>query len=150
MAAMAPKLGAVLETALYVKDLPRATRFYEETMGLKPIHCDDRLCALDCGPGSVLLLFLRGETDKTLRLPGGEIPAHDGSGRLHFAMAIKQDDLEAWESHLLQSGVPIEGRMNWPRGGVESLFSRSRGQSDGAGYARLVVELLNWRLPSIC
>ncbi len=127
MAALAPRLGGVLETALYVKDLPRAARFYEETMGLKPLHRDDRLCALDCGPGSVLLLFLRGDTDKTLRLPGGEIPPHEGSGRLHFAMAIARDDLAAWELHLTQSGVLIEGRMNWPRGGASLYFRDPEG-----------------------
>ena len=37
MSASAPPLKGVLETALYVDDLPRARRFYEETFGLTPL-----------------------------------------------------------------------------------------------------------------
>lgn len=33
----APRIGAVLETAIYVDDLSRAGRFYEETLGLAPM-----------------------------------------------------------------------------------------------------------------
>jgi catechol 2,3-dioxygenase-like lactoylglutathione lyase family enzyme len=107
----APKIGAVLETAIYVDDLSRAGRFYEETW------------AFDCGPGSVLLAFLRGATAETLHLPGGEIPPHEGMGRLHFALAIAAADLGAWEARLAGLGVAIEARMNWPRGG-KSLYFR--------------------------
>jgi len=122
MSAVAPRIGAVLETALYVEDLAPAARFYEETMGLKPLYQDERLCAFDCGPGSVLLLFLRGSTGETVRLPGGEIPPHEGAGRLHFAFAIERDDLSAWEARLDERGVAIEARMNWPRGGTSIYF----------------------------
>lgn len=122
MTALAPKLGAVLETALYVDDLPRAERFYTQSLGLGALYRDDRLCALDCGPGSVLLLFLRGSTGETIRLPGGEIPPHEGTGRLHFAMAIAREDLEVWERRLRELDIPIEAQMNWPRGGVSLYF----------------------------
>ncbi len=122
MTALAPKLGAVLETALYVDDLPRAEEFYTRTLGLGALYRDDRLCAFDCGPGSVLLMFLRGSTGGTIRLPGGEIPAHEGTGRLHFAMAIAREDLKAWEQRLMDLDIRIEARMNWPRGGVSLYF----------------------------
>jgi catechol 2,3-dioxygenase-like lactoylglutathione lyase family enzyme len=118
----APRLGAVLETALYVEDLGRAENFYAQTLGLNAHFRDARLRALDCGPGSLLLLFQRGATLQTEHLPGGEIPPHGGAGRLHFAMAIAKQDLQAWESHLAACGVPIEARMNWPRGGVSLYF----------------------------
>jgi catechol 2,3-dioxygenase-like lactoylglutathione lyase family enzyme len=120
---LAPKIGAVLETAVYVDDLERAGRFYEETLGLKPLLRDSRMWAFDCGPGSVLLAFLRGTTSEMVHLPGGEIPAHEGVGRLHFALAIAADDLAAWEARLLERGVAIEARMAWPRGG-QSLYFR--------------------------
>jgi len=122
MSIPAPAIHGVLETALYVDDLPRAARFYEEAIGLTPLRSDDRLCALDCGPGSVLLLFQRGYTNETVRLPGGEIPPHDGAGRLHFALATAEADLGRWEERLACCGVAIEARMRWPRGGTSLYF----------------------------
>lgn len=123
MTTPAPKIEGSLETALYVDDLPRAAQFYERVLGLSPLSRDERLHAYDCGPGSVLLLFARGATSETLKLPGGEIPPHEGAGRLHFALAVRAQDLCAWEERLAANGVAIEGRMNWPRGG-KSLYFR--------------------------
>ena len=40
-----PRLNGVLETALYVDDLPRARHFYEAVLGLKQVFSDHRLCA---------------------------------------------------------------------------------------------------------
>src|SRR5215213_3358613 len=40
-----PALDGVLETALYVDDLPRARRFYEDVLGLKPVFADPLLGA---------------------------------------------------------------------------------------------------------
>lgn len=116
------KPKGVLETPLYVEDLERAERFYEATLGLSPLSRDARLVALDCGPGSVLLLFKRGTTSETVKLPGGEIPPHEGEGRLHFAFAIERADLPAWEARLACQGVAIEGRTDWPMGGKSVYF----------------------------
>ena len=119
----APKLNGVLETALYVDDLVRAARFYEDVLGLSALTSDARFRAYDVGGRSVLLLFQRGATLETVRLPGGTIPPHDGHGPLHMAFAIGSDDLAAWERHLERDGVEIEGRTAWPRGG-RSLYVR--------------------------
>jgi catechol 2,3-dioxygenase-like lactoylglutathione lyase family enzyme len=113
----------VLETSLYVDDLSRAGRFYEETLGLQPVAQDNRMWALDCGPASVLLLFKRGGTLERIELPGGAIPPHDGAGPLHLAFAIDAGELPDWEERLASKGVEIEARMKWPRGG-ESLYFR--------------------------
>lgn len=120
---MPPPLGAVLETALYVDDMPRARRFYEEVLGLAPMFADARLTAYGLGPGSALLLFLRGSTRTTVHLQGGTIPPHDGSGPVHFALAVAAADLAAWEAHLAAHGIAAEGRTDWPRGGA-SLYVR--------------------------
>ena len=122
-AAEGPRIVGVLETALYVDDLARAAQFYEHVLGLTVLVKDARLVAYDCGPGSVLLLFRRGTTGETVRLPGGEIPPHEGAGRLHFALAIRREDLGRFEERLTQRGVAIEAPMKWPRGG-ESLYFR--------------------------
>jgi catechol 2,3-dioxygenase-like lactoylglutathione lyase family enzyme len=118
-----PALKGVLETALYVDDLARARRFYEELFGLTPVFADERLCAFEIAAGSVLLLFPRGKTLETVVMPGGTIPPHDGHGPLHVAFAIGADDLADWERRLEAQGVAIEGRTVWPRGGT-SLYLR--------------------------
>lgn len=118
----APKLDGVIETALYVDDLGRARAFYEQVLGLTVLVGDERLCALDVGGRSVLLLFLRGATRETVTLPGGTIPPHDGHGPIHVALAVSTDALAEWDGYLGAAGVEIEGRTKWPRGGRSVYF----------------------------
>jgi catechol 2,3-dioxygenase-like lactoylglutathione lyase family enzyme len=118
-----PQLDAVLETALYVDDLPRAVRFYIDVMDLAPLYQDSRMCALSVGGKSVLLIFPRGGSLQTVHMPGGTIPPHDGSGPLHIAFAIAKGALAEWEMRLGKHGVAIEGRTVWKRGG-ESIYFR--------------------------
>jgi catechol 2,3-dioxygenase-like lactoylglutathione lyase family enzyme len=116
------RLDRVLETALYVDDLGRAAAFYADVLGLAALHADERLRAFAVGGSSVLLLFRRGASLETVRLPGGTIPPHDGSGPLHVAFAVAADALAAWEERLREHGVAIEGRTDWPRGGRSIYF----------------------------
>jgi catechol 2,3-dioxygenase-like lactoylglutathione lyase family enzyme len=118
-----PKLNSILETALYVDDLPRARKFYEMDLGLTLLRSDHRMCAFDVGARSVLLLFQRGASAETMIIPGGTIPPHDGHGPLHIAFAISAQDLTEWERSLQSRGILIEGRTMWPRGG-HSLYFR--------------------------
>jgi catechol 2,3-dioxygenase-like lactoylglutathione lyase family enzyme len=117
-----PKLSRVLETALYVADLDKAATFYGEVMGLPCIHADHRMCAYDVGGNSVLLLFPQGGSLQPIKTPGGSIPPHDGSGPMHVAFSIVADELEAWQDHLQAVGVSLQGRTEWPRGGVSLYF----------------------------
>lgn len=118
----APAIDGVLETSLYVADLDRAAAFYETVMGLSKIAADARFRAYDCGGATVLLLFLHGATSQTAHLPGGEIPPHEGAGRLHVAFKIGADELADWEARLADAGVAVEGRVTWPRGGRSIYF----------------------------
>ena len=118
-----PQLNGVLETALYVDDLERAARFYENVLGLAALASDARFRAYDVGGRSVLLVFQRGATLETVRMPGGTIPPHDGHGPLHIAFAVDAADLGSWEERLGRHGVAVEGRTAWPRGG-HSLYVR--------------------------
>jgi catechol 2,3-dioxygenase-like lactoylglutathione lyase family enzyme len=117
-----PSLLGVLETVLYVDAFERACPFYEQVLGLNSIYRDQRLCAYDVGTRGVLLLFLRGHSLETVKLPGGTIPPHDGSGPVHIAFSISADALPAWEAQLAGAGVSIEGRTKWPRGGISIYF----------------------------
>jgi catechol 2,3-dioxygenase-like lactoylglutathione lyase family enzyme len=118
-----PNLLGVLETVLYVDAFERACPFYEQVLGLNSIYRDQRLCAYDVGGHGVLLLFLRGHSLDTVRLPGGTIPPHDGSGPVHIAFSIAANALATWEAQLAEAGVAIEGRTKWQRGG-ESIYFR--------------------------
>ena len=117
-----PKLNGVLETALYVDDLERAARFYEEVLELRGLTQDSRFHAYDVGGKSVLLLFQRGATLETVHLPGGTIPPHDGHGPLHVAFAIGAEELPVWTERLAAHGIAIEARTDWPRGGHSIYF----------------------------
>ena len=115
-------LTGILETALYVDDLDRASRFYEELFALSRIHGDDRLRAYSVGDRQVLLLFKRGASNQVTQLPYGKLGAHDGSGALHLAFSIPAKDLAGWETRLEEKGMVIESRIRWPRGGTSLYF----------------------------
>lgn len=116
------KLDRVIETSLYVDDLDRAAKFYEDVLELKALTSDARFRAYDVGGESVLLLFRRGATLETVRMPGGTIPPHDGHGPLHMAFAVAVDALPQWEERLRERGIAIEGRTDWSRGGHSIYF----------------------------
>lgn len=117
-----PKLGGVIETALYVDDLERAHAFYRDVLELDVLTSDSRFSAFDVGGRNVLLLFKRGATLETVHLPGGTIPPHDGAGPIHVAFSITSDELAVWEKRLGSHSVAVEGRTAWPRGGHSIYF----------------------------
>jgi len=116
------KLDRVIETCLYVDDLDRAGRFYEQVLELRAMTSDARFRAYDVGGQSVLLLFRRGATLQTVRMPGGTIPPHDGHGPLHMAFAVTVEALPQWEARLTEQGIAIEGRTDWSGGGHSIYF----------------------------
>jgi catechol 2,3-dioxygenase-like lactoylglutathione lyase family enzyme len=117
-----PVLEDLKETALYVDNLERSTRFYEGILGLKPLVKDARFCALDVAARHILLLFVRGSSVNETRLPGGTIPPHDAAGSIHVAFAVTRQELPQWEAHLTSNGVAIQSRVSWPRGGQSIYF----------------------------
>ena len=117
-----PKLTRILETALYVADINRAATFYRDVMGLPCIFEDFGMRAFDVGGNGVLLLFPQGRSLQPIETPGGSIPPHDGSGPVHIAFSIAAGELEEWQRHLTEHGINLEGRTQWPRGGVSVYF----------------------------
>lgn len=119
-----PTIKGVVETILYTDDLARATAFYRDVLGLRPMKGDgERFQALDSGANRVLLLFKRGGTLTPQPVPtGGFIPPHDGSGPLHIAFAIDADEYAAWCARLRECGVALESETHWERGGRSVYF----------------------------
>jgi catechol 2,3-dioxygenase-like lactoylglutathione lyase family enzyme len=124
----APAIQGILETSLYARDVARTAVFYRDLFGFKALVDSPRLVAFEIAERSVLLVFQAGATEWDVVEPGGTIPGHDGSGRLHLALSIRADDLDAWRRRLAQRGVDIVGEYRWPRGGM-SLYLRD---PDGA------------------
>lgn len=124
----APAIEGLLETSLYARDLPRTASFYRDLFGLKALVDSPRLVAFEIAQRSVLLVFQAGSTEHDVVDAGGTIPGHDGRGRLHLALSISANDLDAWRKRLSERGVAIVGEYRWPRGGV-SLYMRD---PDGA------------------
>jgi catechol 2,3-dioxygenase-like lactoylglutathione lyase family enzyme len=118
-----PPIHGVVESILYVDELPRAVAFYRDVLGFLPLKGDgDRFQALDAGGKGVLLLFKRGGTTTPMPTPGGVIPPHDGGGPYHIAFAIDADDYERWCARLRACHIPIESETHWDRGGRSVYF----------------------------
>ena len=102
---MRPKTDGILETSLYVSDVPRSVHFYEETFGFRVIsEFGARGCAMHAGPRQVLLLFKKGAS-RAMQSP------HDGDGELHLAFAIRNRGSKREESEWKKSGSG-----NWEAG----------------------------------
>jgi catechol 2,3-dioxygenase-like lactoylglutathione lyase family enzyme len=113
---MLPKTDGILESSLYVSDLPRSVRFYQKTFGFGVISdFGERGCAMEAGPRQVLLLFKKGAS-RAITSP------HDGDGELHLAFAISSAELPNWESWLEQKGIAVEEKRAWELGGWSLYF----------------------------
>jgi catechol 2,3-dioxygenase-like lactoylglutathione lyase family enzyme len=113
---MYPKTDGIVESSLYVSDVPRSVRFYEETFGFRVISdFGERGCAMHAGPRQVLLLFKKGAS-RTIQSP------HDGDGELHIAFAIPSTELAGWEAWLQTRGIPVEEKRTWELGGTSLYF----------------------------
>jgi catechol 2,3-dioxygenase-like lactoylglutathione lyase family enzyme len=115
-------INGLLETGIYVDNVPRAAEFYRRIFEFSQLQGDDRFCALSVAGRDVFLIFKKGGTLKPLVMPGGVLPPHDGSGQQHFAFSVPASDLPAWEQRLEENGVAIESRVTWPRGGRSIYF----------------------------
>lgn len=119
---MTEPVTGLLETCLYVADLARSRAFYARLFEFPQLDHDDRYQAFAVAPGQVLLLFVRNASLEPIRLPGGCIPPHNGTGPLHLAFSIPTDALKSWETRLQEQAVPIESTFHWPRGGTSLYF----------------------------
>jgi len=132
------KIKAVIETAIYVDDLPATEAFYGTILGLPVMSKEPgRHVFFQVGEASVLLAFLAETT-----LKGDPLPPHGATGSGHFALGIEAESFDAWRKLLQGPGVTIEKVVEWPRGG-KSLYFR-----DPAGNSVELVTPGVWGLPS--
>ena len=113
---MRPKTEGILESSLYVSDVPRSVRFYQEIFEFSVIsEFGERGCAMHAGPRQVLLLFKKGAS-RAITSP------HDGDGELHLAFAIPAAELANWESWLREKAITVEEKRSWESGGWSLYF----------------------------
>lgn len=129
MTSKAPRIGHLLETSLYVRDLKVSRTFYERVLGLECLGSDDRMCAFAVPGCGVLLLFLRGASIAPSRVPGGLIPPHDGHGTMHICFAVPVSQLDAWAAHLAACDVAVESRVRQTFDGTSLYFRDPDGHS---------------------
>jgi catechol 2,3-dioxygenase-like lactoylglutathione lyase family enzyme len=115
MSAPIPPITGVLETSLYVEDIDRSVRFYQDLFGFESVFAGPRLTALAVPGRQVLLLFKKGASAHIDKIP------HDGSGELHLAFAITAEALPSWNARLAERGLAIE-TITWERGGTSLYF----------------------------
>lgn len=116
---------AVLETCLYVDDLPAAERFYADVLGLEFYSRQDhRHVFFRCGQQMVLLFDPRVSSDAESALP-----THGAVGPGHVAFAVSAAEIPAWRERLQSRGVAIEKLVNWPGGGTSLYFRDPAGNS---------------------
>jgi catechol 2,3-dioxygenase-like lactoylglutathione lyase family enzyme len=113
---MHPRTAGILETSLYVEDVPASARFYVTVFGFRVISdFGGRGCAMAAGEQQVLLLFKKGAS-RAMTTP------HDGAGELHLAFAIAAAELPRWEAWLAENGIAVEEKRAWELGGTSLYF----------------------------
>ena len=119
----APVPGALLEAALYARDLDAAEGFYGDLLGLtKIIRHNNRHVFYRLGAG-VLLIFNPEETVKPPHPGALPVPPHGAQGAGHVCFAMEREDIAALRPRLATAGVAVEAEFDWPNG-AHSLYIR--------------------------
>jgi len=134
----APPIGAILEAALYARDLGAAAAFYGGVMGLKEVtRVEGRHIFFRVGR-AILLIFNPDATVKGASSPRLPVPAHGAHGPGHLCFAASREEIEQWRTRLQAAGYPIEADFDWPNG-ARSLYFR-----DPAGNSVEIAEPRLW------
>ena len=115
---------AILETAIYARDLDAAEQFYGGVLALEKItRVKNRHVFYKCG-NSVLLVFNPDETENPpapdAKLP---VPPHGATGDGHVCFRAGEEEIDRWKAHFEKAGIAIEAEFEWPQGG-RSIYLR--------------------------
>ena len=115
------RVTEVLESVLYVSDLPAAEKFYTEGLGLS-FHSklEGRHVFLRCGRQMVLIF--NAEATAVSAGGAGDAPVHGAKGAGHLAFAVRDHEIDRWKEHLAAHGVEIEKEIHWESG--RSIYFR--------------------------
>ena len=122
-------LNGVVETALFVEDLPRACGFYEQVLGLRRVKISDTGCVFRVADQRYLLIISRkaahtpNKTASGDLLPPCALPQQDGQGPGHIAFGIPKDEVDSWRQRLAKYNVDLLSEISWETG-ARSLYFR--------------------------
>lgn len=120
------KPSAILETALYARDLAAIEEFYTGLVRLDVIaKVDGRHVFFRVGPG-VLLVFNPDATEVPSGNPDLPVPVHGARGEGHVCFAASREEIEGWRQRFFAAGVEVEAEFDWPNG-ARSLYVRDPG-----------------------
>jgi catechol 2,3-dioxygenase-like lactoylglutathione lyase family enzyme len=125
----APELNGLVETALFVEDLPRAVAFYEQVLSLRKVKESETGCVFSVADQRYLLLVARqaaqtpNKTASGTLLPPCALPEHSGRGPGHIAFGVSEAALQSWGARLAKHGVDVLSEITW-EGGAQSLYFR--------------------------
>src|SRR6058998_2089793 len=106
-------LNGLVETALFVEELPRACDFYEQVLGLSKVKASDTGCVFRVADQRYLLIISRAAAhtpNKTASgdlLPPCALPQHDGRGPGHIAFGISKGAVDSCRAQLMKHRVEI-------------------------------------------
>lgn len=119
----------ILETALYVRDVAEAIKFYRDIIGLAPVgKVSERNAFFRCGDG-ILLLFKAEETLKPPAPGSLPVPPHGTTGPGHVCFAAARHEIDDWRNYLEQHDIAIESDFEWPNGARSIYFRDPSGNS---------------------
>ena len=117
---------AILETALYARDLVAMEEFYSGLVRLDVIaRVEGRHVFFRVGPG-VLLVFNPDATEVPSGNPDLPVPVHGARGEGHVCFAASREEIEGWRQRFFAAGVEVEAEFDWPNG-ARSLYVRDPG-----------------------
>lgn len=116
------KIRKIKETCLYVADLEKARKFYQEMLELPLINYQAGK-HLFLKAGSSVLLVFNPEDSKTKVSP----PPHYGYGKQHFAFEVHQQDYQATKEWIISKGIAITDTVFWPAGSESFYFEDPEG-----------------------
>lgn len=118
--------SAILESAVYARDLEAAEAFYAGLLRLPVIaKVAGRHVFFRVGAG-VLLVFNPDATEVPSANPALPVPTHGARGAGHVCFAASREEIEGWRLRFLAADVEVEAEFDWPNG-ARSLYVRDPG-----------------------
>lgn len=112
----------IKETCLYIRDLVQAKAFYHGVLGLPVISYVETKHIFFRAGQSVLLCF-NPDDSRHKTTP----PAHYGTGKLHFAFEVRDEDYNSEKQKIVDAGVRIIDEVTWASGKKSFYFEDPAG-----------------------
>lgn len=120
---------AVLEAALYARDLDAAEGFYGDLLGFdRLLRAGDRHVFFRAGH-TILLIFNPEISENPATDARFPVPPHGARGPGHVCFAASRDEIGAWKKKLQAARVEIEADFEWPNGARSIYFRDPAGNS---------------------